>query len=465
MRQGKGGGESANSPEYQRQERDALSSTEQQRSPHAVLLGGQPGSGKSTLLNSVVSEYGERGGIVTIDVDRLRELIPRYRVLSRTDPVHAAGLMHEEARGFKNRLQNALIDGKRNFVLDGTMRSPEKLEKLIGHLKSAGYTVEARIVALDAQRSMTRARLRFEEGLASRGAARFVNQNQHDEAYAGLAQSVRALEKGKQVEAIRIYDASQREIYANELVNGRWLKNPAADKVLVEERTRSWTHAEHQAHVDTQARVVGFAQQRESAGRIVMGDLPEQESKLARARQALQQIEQGTTYQRAHAFDTLRSSEALGRYPELDGAYKQLQAVRDGLSGGLTPEKNQAYLQARAELSEQLHRGQLPQGPVTLEESRQVLEMAALQRRLILRDGDVLGRAVQGEVVAGSSQHVLVRISDMVALSYERGKLEREVSVGDRVVIEPGQDKHRVHEQNQAFDKDHGRDQGLGRER
>lgn len=104
-----------------------------------------------------------------------------------------------------------------------------------------------------------------------------MNQNQHDDAYAGLDQSVRALENGKLVEAIRIYDASQREVYANELLNGRWLKNQAADEVLAEERTRPWTHAEHQAYVDTQARIVGLAQQRESDGRIVAGDLPVQE--------------------------------------------------------------------------------------------------------------------------------------------------------------------------------------------
>ena len=128
-------------------------------------------------------------------MDRLRELSPQYRVLSRTDPVHAAGLTHEEARGLKNRLQDAVIEGKRNFVLDGTMRSPAKLEELTGRLKSEGYTVEARVVALDAERSMARARLRFEERLAQRGSGRFVEQSQHDEAYAGLVQSVRALEQ------------------------------------------------------------------------------------------------------------------------------------------------------------------------------------------------------------------------------------------------------------------------------
>lgn len=83
-------------------------------------------------------EYAGRGGIAVVDVDRLRELSPRYLNLAKTDPVHAAGLTHEEARGLKNRLQDALIEGRRNFVLDGTMRSPAKLERLTERLKSEG---------------------------------------------------------------------------------------------------------------------------------------------------------------------------------------------------------------------------------------------------------------------------------------------------------------------------------------
>ena len=136
----------------------------------------------------------------------------------------------------------------------------------------------------------------------------------------------------------------------------------------------------------------------------------------------------------------------------LDGAYKQL-AGREGA--------DRTALQAK--LSEQLHRGELPQGVVTRDESRQVLAMAAAHRGLIVRDGDSFDREIKGEVVAGSSHHVLVRVSDQVGLVYGRDRLDRSVEVGERVSIEPGQQQHRVMAQEQDTAREPGRDQGRER--
>ncbi|MDO4682855.1 MAG: zeta toxin family protein [Lautropia sp.] len=141
--------------------------------------------------------------------------------------------------------------------------------------------------------------------------------------------------------------------------------------------------------------------------------------------------------------------QAAGRSPEKEGKGKALAG--DGRVDAGRPHKDGG----RSSIS--------PGNPEKDALSRQTIQAEAVRHGLILRDGDALGRPVQGEVVAGSSQHVLVRISDMVALSYERDRLERAVSVGERLVIEPGQDRHRVHEQNQAVEKDHGREPGLGR--
>ena len=179
-----------------------------------------------------------------------------------------------------------------------------------------------------------------------------------------------------------------------------------------------------------------------------------QAEKLYKERQvkALGQGEQGVVYQRAQAFDGRNAEEALARYPELDGAYKQL-AGREGA--------DRVALQAK--LSEQLHRGELPQADVTKEESRQVVAMAAAHRGLIVRDGDSFDRGIKGEVVAGSSHHVLVRISDQVGLMYGRDRLDRSVEVGERVSIEPGQQQHRVMAQEQVTAREPGRDQGRER--
>ena len=179
-----------------------------------------------------------------------------------------------------------------------------------------------------------------------------------------------------------------------------------------------------------------------------------QAERLYKERQvmALGLNKQGQVYQRAQAFDGRSAEAALARYPELDGAYKQL-AGREGA--------DRTALQAK--LSEQLHRGELPQGAVTRDESRQVLAMAAAHRGLIVRDGDSFDRGIKGEVVAGSSHHVLVRISDQVGLMYGRDRLDRSVEVGERVSIEPGQQQHRVMAQEHVTAREPGRDQGRER--
>ena len=111
-----------------------------------------------------------------------------------------------------------------------------------------------------------------------------------------------------------------------------------------------------------------------------------QAERLYKERQvmALGLNKQGQVYQRAQAFDGRSAEAALARYPELDGAYKQL-AGREGA--------DRTALQAK--LSEQLHRGELPQGAVTRDESRQVLAMAAAHRGLIVRDGDSFDREIK----------------------------------------------------------------------
>lgn len=171
---------------YTKIERHALDHTVAQEKPRAILLGGQPGSGKSELARMAQHELSQNGRAVVIDADKLRERNPVYQALSITDPKNAADLTHKEAAEW--------------------------------------------------------ARQRFEEQVAVRGVGRFVNQAQHDVAYKGLADSVSALESARAVDAIRVYDASQREIYANQLVRGSWQKEPGAQQALTEERVRTWTH-------------------------------------------------------------------------------------------------------------------------------------------------------------------------------------------------------------------------------
>lgn len=455
---------------YKDVERDNLARTEAQERPKAVLLGGQPGAGKSALAAEAVREFRAHGGAVVVDADRMREEHPRYKQLSKEDPQHAADRTQKEAGEWATRLTMTAVEQRRNLVVDGTMRNPENIRDLAVRLKENGYEVEARVMAVHAETSITRARLRFEEQVAERGTGRFVNREQHDNAYAGMVESVRTLEREKLVDAMRLYDANQRPIYENRLERGEWQRTPEAVRALEQERARPWTHAERRDYVSALEDISALAKQREGAhhdrASRPLPDRDELAAKLDAARADLARFEQSATYLRAQAFDQLTKREALARHPELDGAYKQLHEIKQSW----TPQTSQhdretSYFAARAQLSEQLHRGEIPKGNVTLDESRRVIDMAASHRGLVVRDAQELKQDVKGEVVATSSHHALVKMSDMVAVRYEKEGLDREVLVGEKVTIQHGNEKSQVYEQGKEPARENARDVGrdMGR--
>ena len=134
---------------------------------------------------------------------------------------------------------------------------------------------------------------------------------------------------------------------------------------------------------------------------------------------------------RERLFAALERGYRQGRFN--DGFYRQ--------AAGREPEKSRERQESYGDRSADRRgiqadgtRPGIPAGdPEKDSLSLQTLEAEATRLGLILRDGERFGRSVQGEVVAGSSQHVLVKVSDMVALSYERDRLDRAVSDAPRV--------------------------------
>jgi UDP-N-acetylglucosamine kinase len=443
---------------YKRVERDALERTQQQERPRAILLGGQPGSGKSELANQSLRELRQSGGAVMIDADRMREENPRYQQLSKEDPQNAADRIQKEAAEWSTRLTVTAIEQRRNVVVDGTMRSPENVRELATRLKENGYDVEARVMAVDPETSMARARLRFEEQVSVRGNGRFVNQEQHDNAYAGIPRSVDTLEREKLVDRIQVYDSNQRQVYENVQDRGEWKKAPEAAQTIEQERARTWTYAQHRDYVSVLEDIASLAKQRthESDRGI--------ETQLESARSKLSRVELTPVHQRAEAFDKLPMSEALAKHPELDGAYAQMREVRQQLRPEMSQdERERFYFNARAQISEELHRGEIPRGALSRSESEKVIDLAAAERGIkSVRDASELQRDVKGEVVAASSQHALVTLSEDVAVRFEKANLDRDVKAGDRVAIRYGKEQSQVYEQGREPAREATRD--LGRE-
>ncbi len=447
-----------------------ITRTARQDTPTAIMLGGQPGSGKTGLSGVALQELAARGGAVVIDADRMREYNPDYRRLAASDPEHAADLTHPTAAQWANQLRERAIFERRNLIVDGTMRDPEDVARVARQLKEAGYTVDARVMAVPGDVSFAHARLRYEALDNEAQAGRVVNQAQHDQAYVGIPKSLERLEAEKLVDEITIYDTGRRVVYQNTLERGQWESFPQAAQTLVAVRERGRTRDERADYVDALATIEAQTATRNSVspGRGPQ-DRAEWAAKAEAARQDLSEFERSLAYARAKAFDAGPSAQRLAQHPELDGAYKQLADLRDHWSHE-TPfaERDRQYSAAVASLSEQLHRGEVPKGDVGPEDSRRVINAAARERNLVVREPEP-DRIVQGEVLARSSQHTLVHVagSDNVAIVYTRAQLERDIEPGEKLGF--AHEQHgttRVMTQQQAQEMtDFARDRDTGMER
>ncbi|WP_186072280.1 zeta toxin family protein [Burkholderia gladioli] len=640
---------------YARVEREALEGSREQAAPTAILLGGQPGAGKTALARQAMAELGARGGAVLIDADRMRENLPQYSQLLRQNPQHAADLTHVEAGRWSGRLTSAASEARRNLVIDGTMRNPESLRNLARRLNERGYTLEIRGVAMPGDVSLARAQMRTEREIATTGVGRVVNPQQHDQAYAGMVETVALLEREKAVNRIRIVDRHHREIYRNELHQGDWREPPAAADAITRERGRPMTHEEiadhaamlgdilalrtargapapdiadvalrreyavvarqsiaqtapsrapaaiepssdrslrevlramtrnvpnlgghypdpvaqdianspHFAALEARLRALGLthltpldagassvvlaaddkhvvrlgtgelvqrpkipevlqpvasgeagilryevmpradtrgitpadADRMASAlerqgyhwgdkgadnlgvinGRVVVLDpggiqpmrdgrrhelsrqaepakaekAPEPDAGVDTARAPRRRaVDHARDAERGRAFDTLGRDQALALFPELDAAYHHLETQTELAT---VPS---AEIQ-RANLSEQIHRGQLPEGDVPDDVSRRAIGLAGDRHNLILRDAQELERHYRGEVLANSSHHSLVKIGQTVGIVYPRERLSRDIEVGEQVAIHYSPDSalHQVKDHEQHLEQ------------
>lgn len=224
---------------------------EPQESPRAIIIGGQPGSGKGGLAAIAEREFDGSGGVVVVDVDQLRDRHPDHARLMRENDKQAADFTHDDASKWAKRLANDAIGGRRNLVIDQTSKSPDTLIARAMQLREAGYHVELRVMAVNAEVSEQRIYTRYEEAKEAYGAGRFVPKTVHDEAYAGVAQSVAAAERTKAFDAVSIYDKNLVQIHENTLSAGEWVKQPpGAEAALTGERDRARTPQDYRELAD-----------------------------------------------------------------------------------------------------------------------------------------------------------------------------------------------------------------------
>jgi hypothetical protein len=94
-----------------------------------------------------------------------------------------------------------------------------------------------------------------------------------------------------------------------------------------------------------------------------------------------------------------------------------------------------------------LHSGRIPTGNVSLEESRRAIDSAANFKGVVVRDVGEVKNEFKGEVVATSSHHALVKVSELIAIRIEKDPLNRGMQMGDKLSVQHDGNKAQVYQQ------------------
>ncbi len=223
---------------------DLLPLSDPLAAPVAVILGGQPGAGKTALLNQAAGDLTRLGPTVVINGDDFRSYHPRYADLQRSDPLDAARYTDHDSGGWVEKLIAAAQERRVNLVIESTMRRPEVFDRTAGQLHAAGYSVEARAMAVPERLSWQGVHQRYEAMLAQGSAARFTARDAHDAGAAGMLQTLRQVERDRSADRVLIATRDERVLYDNRLVDGIWQSQPAAAASVELERSRPRTPAE-----------------------------------------------------------------------------------------------------------------------------------------------------------------------------------------------------------------------------
>lgn len=224
--------------------------------PAAVVLGGQPGAGKSAMQSAAELEFKSRGGALAIVGDDLRAYHPGYRALVRQDDKTAAYYTDRDSGQWVEKLIAYAKEQRFNLVIEGTMRVPEKVAQTLTDLRSAGYAVEARAIAVNERLSTLGIHQRYEQMVADRGHGRFTVPASHEAAYRAMPGTLEAIERDRLADRVAVYARGGVQLYENTLQAGQWSRSPGAREVVEAERQRPWSSGERQDYAANWDRVV-----------------------------------------------------------------------------------------------------------------------------------------------------------------------------------------------------------------
>ncbi len=159
-----------------------LPETYSDKQPLAIVLGGQPASGKTGLFY-YIHQVNSEIDFVEINGDEYRQYHPRAAEINEKYGQDAPKYTQPFSNALVEYLKAECLQLRRNFIIEGTMRSYNVIERTVKEVKKAGFRCEAHALAISRQDSLLGIFLRFERDKQRTGVGRFSPIEVHDEAY------------------------------------------------------------------------------------------------------------------------------------------------------------------------------------------------------------------------------------------------------------------------------------------
>lgn len=161
-----------------------------------IFAGGQPGSGKTNLVETIKRDNPNVDFIV-IDLDKYRIMHPDFKNIIKQDKSKAAKLTNKFAFSVENEFIRYGLENNLNIINVSTLRNTDLIEETLKNkIITKGYEIKAYILEVEPEKSYLSAKKRYEEQLKkSNEIPRLVTKEFHDNAYSGMKETIKMLEK------------------------------------------------------------------------------------------------------------------------------------------------------------------------------------------------------------------------------------------------------------------------------
>lgn len=174
------------------------------KKPTAVIIGGQTGAGKSGIIGYSTKMF-EDDNVIIINSDEIKPFHPKSEEIARLYPQLYTKITDQESNTWTSQLFEELRREKYNVIFEGTMKNNRIADESITELKSLGYTVIVRGLAVCDLESRMSILERFEGQVATKGWGRLVVTDHHNQTYNGMPNTIEYIEQTGKYDVLEIF--------------------------------------------------------------------------------------------------------------------------------------------------------------------------------------------------------------------------------------------------------------------